>query len=37
MKYIVVFEKAPANYAACVLDLPGCVAAGETRKETELP
>jgi predicted RNase H-like HicB family nuclease len=31
MKYTVVIEKAPSNYAAYVPDLPGCVATGSTR------
>ena len=31
MKYTVVIEKAPSNYAAYVPDLPGCVATGATR------
>lgn len=34
MKYTVVIEKSPDNYAAYVPDLPGCVATGRTRKET---
>lgn len=32
MKYAVVYEKAPHNYAAYVPDLPGCVATGATRE-----
>lgn len=35
MKYTVVFEKAPHNFAAYVPDLPGCVATGTTREEVE--
>ena len=35
MKYAVVFEKSPRNYAAYVPDLPGCVATGKTRREVE--
>jgi len=35
MKYTVVFEKAPHNFAAYVPDLPGCVATGATREEVE--
>ncbi len=35
MKYAVVFEKAPNNYAAYVPDLPGCVATGAPREEVE--
>jgi predicted RNase H-like HicB family nuclease len=33
MKYAVVIEKAPKNYAAYVPDLAGCVATGRTRAE----
>lgn len=35
MKYAVVFERAPGNYAAYVPDLPGCIATGETPEETK--
>jgi predicted RNase H-like HicB family nuclease len=35
MRYAIVVEKARANYAAYVPDLPGCVATGATVKETE--
>ncbi len=35
MRYAVVIEKAPSNYAAYVPDLPGCVATGATIAETE--
>ena len=35
MKYAVVFEKAPSNFAAYVPDLPGCVATGVTREDVE--
>ena|ERR1700674_1016131 len=35
MRYAIVIEKAKGNYAAYVPDLPGCVATGSTRKETE--
>lgn len=34
MKYTVVYEKTPRNYSAYVPDLPGCVAAAETKAET---
>jgi predicted RNase H-like HicB family nuclease len=34
-RYAIVVEKAKSNYAAYVPDLPGCVATGATRKETE--
>lgn len=33
MKYLVVIEKGDNGYGAYVPDLPGCVAAGETREE----
>jgi predicted RNase H-like HicB family nuclease len=33
MKYMVVIEKGPTSYGAHVPDLPGCIAAGETREE----
>ena len=35
MKYAIVVERAGRNYAAYVPDLPGCVATGETVRETE--
>ncbi len=35
MRYAIVIEKAKGNYAAYVPDLPGCIATGATRKETE--
>jgi predicted RNase H-like HicB family nuclease len=35
MRYAVVIEKAPANCAAYVPDLPGCIATGATVAETE--
>ena len=34
-RYAIVIEKAESNYAAYVLDLPGCVATGATIEETE--
>lgn len=33
MKYAVVIEKGQDSYGAHVSDLPGCVAAAETREE----
>ena len=33
MKYTIVIEKAPNNYSAYAPDLPGCVAAADTRDE----
>jgi predicted RNase H-like HicB family nuclease len=35
MRYAVLIEKAEANYAAYVPDLPGCVATGSTVAEVE--
>jgi predicted RNase H-like HicB family nuclease len=35
MTFAIVVEKAKANHAAYVPDLPGCVATGKTVKETE--
>ena len=31
MKYAVVYEQSPNNWAAYVPDLPGCIATGRTR------
>lgn len=33
MRYTVVIEQGPTSYGAYVPDLPGCVAAAETRAE----
>ena len=33
MKYVVVIEQGPDSFGAHVPDLPGCIAAGETREE----
>jgi len=33
MRYAIVVEKGPASYGAYVPDLPGCVAAADTREE----
>ena len=33
MGYAVIIEKGPTSYGAHVPDLPGCVAAAETREE----
>lgn len=33
MRYTVIIERAPENYAAYVPDIPGCIATGETREE----
>lgn len=35
LRYAIVIEKAENNYAAYVPDLPGCVATGQTREQTE--
>jgi predicted RNase H-like HicB family nuclease len=35
MRYAVVIEKTESNYSAYVPDLPGCIATGATREETE--
>ncbi|MCL4369871.1 MAG: type II toxin-antitoxin system HicB family antitoxin [Chloroflexi bacterium] len=34
-RFLVVIEKAGANYSAYSPDLPGCVATGDTREEAE--
>lgn len=34
-EYTVILERGPRNWSAYVPDLPGCVAAGETRAATE--
>lgn len=33
MRYLVVVEQGPTSYGAHVPDLPGCIAAGETKEE----
>lgn len=33
MRYTIVIEQSPQNYAAYAPDLPGCVATGATRDE----
>jgi predicted RNase H-like HicB family nuclease len=33
MRYLVIVEKGPTSYGAHVPDLPGCIAAGETKEE----
>lgn len=35
MKYAVIFERAPRNWAAYVPDLPGCMTTGRTLDETK--
>ena len=34
MRFAIVIDKTATGYSAHVPDLPGCVAAGETREET---
>ena len=34
-RFLVVIEKANGNYSAYSPDLPGCIATGSTREETE--
>jgi len=36
MRYLVVVEEGPASFGAYVPDLPGCIAAGESREEVLL-
>jgi predicted RNase H-like HicB family nuclease len=33
MQYTVILEQGPASWGAYVPDLPGCIAAGESREE----
>jgi predicted RNase H-like HicB family nuclease len=33
MRYAIVIERGPTSYGAYVPDLPGCIAAAETREE----
>ncbi|MDA1349305.1 MAG: type II toxin-antitoxin system HicB family antitoxin [Chloroflexi bacterium] len=35
MRYVVVYEETGTGWSAYVPDLPGCVAADESRRETE--
>ena len=35
MRYAVVIEKGEDSYGAYVPDLPGCIAAGETKEEVK--
>jgi predicted RNase H-like HicB family nuclease len=34
MRYTVIIEEGDTSYGAFVPDLPGCIAAGETKQET---
>jgi len=36
VKYAVIFEQAPSNWAAYVPDLPGCMSTGKTLEETKI-
>jgi predicted RNase H-like HicB family nuclease len=36
VKYAVIFEHSPSNWAAYVPDLPGCMSTGRTLEETKL-
>jgi predicted RNase H-like HicB family nuclease len=35
VQYVVVYEQTTNNWSAYIPDLPGCVAAGDTREEVE--
>ena len=35
-KYLIIYEKTQSGYSAYAPDLPGCVAAASTKKETEI-
>ena len=35
LTYAVVYERTPNNYSAYAPDVPGCIAAGDTRAEVE--
>ena len=35
MDYTVIYEETPTGFSAYLPDLPGCVAAGATRREVE--
>jgi predicted RNase H-like HicB family nuclease len=35
MRYAIIIEKSEDGFGAYVPDLPGCIAAGETLRETE--
>jgi predicted RNase H-like HicB family nuclease len=34
-EYTVLYERGPENWSAYVPDLPGCIATGKTRQQTE--
>lgn len=33
MRYLVIIEEGPTSFGAYVPDVPGCIAAGESREE----
>jgi predicted RNase H-like HicB family nuclease len=35
LRFLIIIEKAGENYSAYSPDLPGCIATGSTREETE--
>lgn len=35
VKFAVIYEQAPSNWAAYVPDLPGCMTTGQTLEETQ--
>jgi predicted RNase H-like HicB family nuclease len=35
MKYVVIYERTGNGYSAYIPDLPGCIAAGATLRETK--
>lgn len=35
MRYLVIYEKTKTGYSAYSPDVPGCIATGSTREETE--
>lgn len=35
MQYVVAYEQTPENWSAYVPDLPGCIAAADTRADVE--
>ncbi|MEO7854540.1 MAG: type II toxin-antitoxin system HicB family antitoxin [Rubrivivax sp.] len=36
MQYLVVIEQGPSSFGAYVPDLPGCIAAGDSREEVAM-
>ncbi len=35
IKYLVVYEKTDTGFSAYIPDLPGCIATGQTKQQTE--